>query len=568
MPTLTKEQIDGAIASYFFGCLQKLKSQAQYGEMIHKLAPKQTEGTEFGLLEDAYRAYVSKDYLFDDWFINTSENGSELPQPINQDIDSIDPETFSFEDLEFENSFVYARAGLARALLDPNKMKQRQFIKQEDIQDHFMSKYFGNEFDTPMSRSLVNPRLAQTVKALNNCQKAEIGFEPSDSFEAFLNRDIYSSLEINPQVRSHSPDVKKNDKEISDLLNMYLKEDNTNQQNKDAKRKSINLFIQLTGTKKVNSIDKSKAFAFKSELQDLPKNYHLFETIEDAKKAGGEKLTITTMNKHLNYSSGFIEWCKNNGFYHGENPFSGIKIKDRQKDIDKRHPYNDEQLKKIFSGSIYYGCKSRGRRNSTGTLIVRDDKYWIPLIALFTGARMNEICQMDIKDIESEVHEGKEIYYFHFTDEADDKKLKNSGSKRKVPIHKELIDLGFLDYIKFAKKKKYSKVFPNLILDKTTNSYSKLWGKKYAQYAEACDANIAKTSFHSFRHNVIDVFRNNSNLSTIDYASITGHKVTDAIASYGSTKKIPALKGIVDLLEYSCINFEEIKKRGQSAPFE
>ena len=76
---------------------------------------------------------------------------------------------------------------------------------------------------------------------------------------------------------------------------------------------------------------------------------------------------------------------------------------------------------------------------------------WLPLIGLYTGARINEICQLNpLTDIIQDKETG--VHYFHFTDDGEtisgvDKSIKTKSSKRIVPIHSKLLELGFLDYV-------------------------------------------------------------------------------------------------------------------------
>ncbi|MCQ8119949.1 hypothetical protein [Methylomonas rosea] len=89
---------------------------------------------------------------------------------------------------------------------------------------------------------------------------------------------------------------------------------------------------------------------------------------------------------------------------------------------------------------------------------------WLPLIGLYTGARINEICQLNpAEDIKQDSATG--IHYFHFTDESPsaegvDKSIKTNSSRRVVPIHSKLIDLGFLDYVERVKTAGHKIIFP------------------------------------------------------------------------------------------------------------
>lgn len=79
---------------------------------------------------------------------------------------------------------------------------------------------------------------------------------------------------------------------------------------------------------------------------------------------------------------------------------------------------------------------------------------WLPLIGFYTGARINEVCQLNpAEDIKQDSATG--IHYFHFTDEGGtaegvDKSIKTNSSLRIVPIHSKLIELGYLSPNRYA----------------------------------------------------------------------------------------------------------------------
>ena len=89
-------------------------------------------------------------------------------------------------------------------------------------------------------------------------------------------------------------------------------------------------------------------------------------------------------------------------------------------------------------------------------------KFWLPMIGLFTGARVNEICQLNPQaDVLQDEKSG--IWYFNLTDESAgvgiEKSHKNNHSKHKVPIHSKLIECGFLDYLDKVKALKHDRIF-------------------------------------------------------------------------------------------------------------
>lgn len=89
--------------------------------------------------------------------------------------------------------------------------------------------------------------------------------------------------------------------------------------------------------------------------------------------------------------------------------------------------------------------------------------YWLPHVGLFTGARVNEICQLNPQtDIVQDEEHG--VWYFWITakTESDDRITKSvkTGDSRQVPIHQRLIDLGFLDYVRHVKESGAKLLFP------------------------------------------------------------------------------------------------------------
>ena len=140
-------------------------------------------------------------------------------------------------------------------------------------------------------------------------------------------------------------------------------------------------------------------------------------------------------------------------------------------------------------------------------------EYWLPLLALFTGARLNELCQLTASDIGQ--HEGIET--ISILDE-DDKRLKNVSSRRIVPIHAKLIELGFLNYVGTIVA---GRIFPELPEAKARpGDFSKEASRNFTAYRRlvgvGSDTFDAETktwkganmkAFHSFRSTLISGLR-------------------------------------------------------------
>src|SRR5690606_32218623 len=138
-----------------------------------------------------------------------------------------------------------------------------------------------------------------------------------------------------------------------------------------------------------------------------------------------------------------------------------LKIKIKGSARDDRDPFSLGQLEKIFRAPIYTGCQSAHDWSKPGNEVLIDSgRYWVPLISLFSGARMGEIIQLRTSDVREE--EG--IVHFALLDEEDDQRLKTANARRRIPMHPELVELGFLKLVERRRKADEARLFPDLPL--------------------------------------------------------------------------------------------------------
>jgi integrase len=127
---------------------------------------------------------------------------------------------------------------------------------------------------------------------------------------------------------------------------------------------------------------------------------------------------------------------------------------------DKRHPFSAEQLQAIFNAPLYRGCQDGERGYAkVGNEHPRNARFWVPLIGLHTGMRLNEICQLDVADVRQ--FEG--VYCIVVSegswDGAGEKTLKTAASERIIPIHPNLLACGFFAFLKQRQREGRTKLF-------------------------------------------------------------------------------------------------------------
>lgn len=199
-----------------------------------------------------------------------------------------------------------------------------------------------------------------------------------------------------------------------------------------------------------------------------------------------------TVNIHLERLSALYDFA----VLHGEavgNPVKGISVAVNS-DEEPRRAYTSDELKVIFEGSFY-----RER------LYKKPYQYWMPHLGLYTGARINELAGLAVSD----VHLDDGVWAISFKPRPkkegepsapgkDGHRLKNKASIRSIPLHPELIRLGFLDYVESLKKAGQWRVFPELTMCR--DGYGKNAGTWYSRYREKIEVTDNDVDFHSFRY--------------------------------------------------------------------
>lgn len=153
--------------------------------------------------------------------------------------------------------------------------------------------------------------------------------------------------------------------------------------------------------------------------------------------------------------------------------------------ITKRTPFDNKELHLIFNPQTYANPKQRKHQA----------KFWVPLIALYQGCRLNEICQLDLADIVN----NKGIPCISINNRGEDKSVKNFTSERIIPIHPALLELGFLRYVEFQRKSKQKKLFSELN-QTDRGKYTRAVQGWFARYLDKLGITGSDKVFHSFRH--------------------------------------------------------------------
>ena len=203
-----------------------------------------------------------------------------------------------------------------------------------------------------------------------------------------------------------------------------------------------------------------------------------------------------------------------------KNPTDHFKLP-HKRSHKPRVGFTPEDLTRIFESPIY----TQGYLPLGGGKIAC---FWLPLLALYTGARIEELAQLQVTDVK---HDRGLGHYLSISDLANPSaQLKNTHSRRNIPLHPVLIACGFLDHVR---SREHGYLFPDLKINPRgkRSGYFSNWFSGYLRKK----VGIADTRkvFHSFRHTFKDLCRKHG-IEEAVHDALTGHKSPSASRGYGN----------------------------------
>ena len=222
----------------------------------------------------------------------------------------------------------------------------------------------------------------------------------------------------------------------------------------------------------VSSLARADVRTLIDALRVLPKNaVKIFPklTLRQAAAHGRanpkvERISTANANAYLSNFSTFLNWCVGEELV-VRNPARGLRLPDEVAPRDKRHPFSAEQLKLIFHAPLFTGCEDGDRGYAAkGHERPKNARYWVPLIAMHTGMRLNEICQLDSTDIRTIDEMNCIAVTRKSLNGTTDKVLKTAASERIIPLHPKLLDLGLVAFAADKRREGQTKLFDDIVL--------------------------------------------------------------------------------------------------------
>ena len=251
------------------------------------------------------------------------------------------------------------------------------------------------------------------------------------------------------------------------------------------------LAISVLGDVAIDSLTHEDGRNFVEVLQKLPvnrsKSYSKLTIKELLQLEDIQTLSYKTILKHTERVSALINWAIKQG-YTSQNVFRGKLEPIRKTEKVEKH-FTDQDMNLILGEKL----------TAESLAISKPERYWTTLISAYSGARLNEVCQLNVSDIQR----SDDIWAINLNANSEDKSIKTEAGNRIIPLHPKLLDLGLLDYVKQIQNQNQEKLFPNLKKMKSTG-YGTMISRWFARYLKKLGIKKKGKNFHSFRHTVVN----------------------------------------------------------------
>ena len=304
---------------------------------------------------------------------------------------------------------------------------------------------------------------------------------------------------------------------------------------------ALRLLEEVTGSKGVAEIARKDVAVFHDLVSECPAKHRarlktktMREAIEKNKARpspfpGNSRATVA---KHLSALNSFFKWAVSR-HYAILNPAAGVVVEGGHRNGTRRESFTADELKALFALKPFQA-----------PLEARDHRFWVPYLALYTGARLAELCQLEVTDIRQ--RDG--LAWIEINGTGEEKSVKSAAARRIVPLHADLLALGFLAYWRARKTAGDSKLFPKAPRGaEGRNPYNPV-SQWFTRTLEAAGIRRTGLSFHSFRHTWNETARQCSIPRDMREA-LLGHENGSVNDDYGGTFGLEARAKAVGMMK-------------------
>ena len=319
---------------------------------------------------------------------------------------------------------------------------------------------------------------------------------------------------------------------LSKLIGVYLKDRSKNVDGRTVlnMQYAFDLLKWAIGDVAIEAITRSQCRNYRDLFLKLPAralrysdNYSPHELVCLDKTPMSPK----TVNKNIQFISALFKWAMDEGLIE-DNPARNLSVTIKNKASLERKAYDLKKLRGLFQ--------------QLPSSEQSPEEYWLPLMGYYTGMRVEELCQLRVKDIGLL----DDIYCLFVSPEAGP--LKTINAERVVPIHSELIRLGLLDYKNTVGiPEETTRLWQNLIPNKY-GKFSSAYTKRFGRFKRKVGVVDSQLTFHSLRHTFVNELKQQGE-SEFVIAQLIGHSNSSiTMGRYGKDYYVEVLSSAVEQL--------------------
>lgn len=292
---------------------------------------------------------------------------------------------------------------------------------------------------------------------------------------------------------------------------------------------SMRDFEAFLGNVPINTVTRQNALDYRADLEQRRSD-----------RGAKGRLSHATVQKYLSHLRGLFrfacdeEFCARNVFadVNATRPSRTIK------EATKRSPFTPEELQRFLDAPLFTGYKSPGRPHDAGDQVPnRDSRFWFPLVMLWGGLRNDEITQLRFDSLVK--HHGVTCFDIG-------ESVKTPAGWRLVPVHSQLRELGFLDWVHWR--------------EQTANDVYMFDQFAYSQFFNdrllpRIGLKRPDTVLYSLRHNFSDEMKG---LDEEARDIVMGHTHRHVRSRYGSARITWRQMQVVEGVTYKGVDFSKL----------
>jgi integrase len=372
--------------------------------------------------------------------------------------------------------------------------------------------------------------------------------------------------DVNAPRRAGAKPRARPDLRFGELLSLWKDEKQPRPQSFAETAGAVADLVAYVGDVAVASLTADMLMDYRDEAKRLPRtmpradrSLPFDERIALHADSGLPRVTPTTLKKRIGAIQALLSFAHQQRWIE-HHVGTGVRITGYSRKTRNRRSFRHDELSKLFSHELFLRpdrLLERGTRVSDLTL------FWLFVLGLTSGARIEEVGQARVADVRTDVG----ILYIDVDDYAQDddlpdKSLKTDSSRRVMPIHALALSLGFDMYVDGLRSAGQDMLFPDL----QANVFGKLTQEASRRANRLIDSVVTDDSrlvFHSLRHHFKDAGRE-ADVQEHVLDQLCGHAPASVGARYGDGAGIQSLKRSLDRMRFDAVDWPPMIRAAES----